>query len=108
MGPGSKNPRPEGISVRDAYRAIRSWYQANISRFGSDPEKGPHAEASKAYVASMPPPGKATHEEMLDALSRVIFKDLEWAYHESDGKHEMADYAHAAFATEGTSPFESA
>ena len=26
MGPGLKDPRPHGISVSDAYRAIRSWY----------------------------------------------------------------------------------
>jgi hypothetical protein len=43
---------------------------------------------------------------MLDALRRVIYRDLEWAYHESDGKYKMGDYAHAAFETEKTNPFE--
>jgi hypothetical protein len=56
MGIDSKNARPTGISVRDAYRAIRSWYQTNINRFGMDPQKAAHAEASKSYVGSMPSP----------------------------------------------------
>jgi hypothetical protein len=54
----------------------------------------------------MPPPERATREEMIDALRRVIYRDLEWAYHESDGKYKMAAYAQAAFDTEGISPVE--
>jgi hypothetical protein len=42
---------------------------------------------------------------MEDTLRRVLSRDLEWAYHESDGRFKMAAYAHAAFETVGVNPF---
>jgi hypothetical protein len=103
MALSSDDSRPVGISIRDAYRAIRAWYQANAD-FDSDPQMAEHAAASKAYVLSLPSAEKATRDEMIDALRRVIYRDLEWAYHQSDGKYKMAAYAEAAFKTEGVSP----
>lgn len=67
---------------------IRDWYQANINRT--------EAAKSRPYIASLPPVEEATRDQMIDAMQRVISRDLEWAYHESDGKYKMAAYAHAA------------
>lgn len=103
MGLNSDDPQPVGISIRDAYRAMRTWYQANVD-FDDDPQMAEHAAASKAYVLSLPSAAKATREEMIDALRRVIYRDLEWAYHQSDGKYKMAAYAEASFKAEGVSP----
>jgi len=103
MGLNSDDPRPVGISIRDAYHAIRAWYQANVD-FDNDPQMAEHAAASKAYVLSLPSAERATRDEMIDALRRVIYRDLEWAYHQSDAKYKMAAYAEAAFKTEAVSP----
>ncbi len=105
MGLDSDDPRPEGIALRDAYAAIRSWYQTNVDRFQGDPQRGEHAKAVRAYVASMPQPKNASRDDMLGAFRRVLMGDLEWAYHESDGKYKMAAYAQAAVDAAGVNPF---
>jgi hypothetical protein len=105
MGLDSTDPLPDGISIKDAYAAIRTWYQANVDVCASDPQRGQYAAESKAYVESLPPPDQATQEEMEDLLRRVLSRDLEWAYHQSDGRYKMAAYAHAAFQTAGVNPF---
>jgi hypothetical protein len=99
------DPRPDGISIKDAYAAIRAWYQANVDIYASDPQRGHHAVASKAYIESLLASDRATQKEMEDTLRRVLADDLEWAYHESDGRFKMAAYAEAAFETAGVNPF---
>ena len=42
---------------------------------------------------------------MTDTLRRVLSRDLEWAYHESDGAYKMAAYAFAGLETAGEEPF---
>ena len=108
MGLDSSDPLPDGISYKDAYTAIRTWYQANVDRYAMDPidpQKGQYAADSKAYVESLPAPPQATLDQIKDTLSRVLAKDLEWGYHESDGRFKMAAYAHAAFEAAGEDPF---
>jgi hypothetical protein len=96
---------PVDISFEDAYAAIRSWCQANIDLYCLDPERGEHAAESKGYIESLPPPDRASQGEMEDTLRRVLCRDLEWTYHESDGRFKMAAYAHRAFMTAGADPF---
>jgi hypothetical protein len=105
MGLAPDDRLPEGISIRDAYAAIRIWYQANVDLYAVDPQRGDYVVESKAYIESLPPPEQWTREAMEDTLQRVLSRDLEWGYHESDGKFKMAAYAHAAFATAGINPF---
>lgn len=95
MGLDTEDRLPVGISLEDAYAAVRKWYQANTDRLMSDERLGSHAAASKPYVDSLPPPDRASPDEMRDCLTRVIARDLEWGYHESDGSYKMAAYAHA-------------
>ena len=45
--------RPEGISLRDAYKKIRTWYQANKSSM-PDPESD-YGKASAALIDALPP-----------------------------------------------------
>jgi hypothetical protein len=104
MGLDSDDERPDGISIEDAYKAIRSWYRANVDSYASDPQRGRYATDSKVYIESLPPRDRATPSEMEDTLLRVLSRDLERAYHLSDGQFKMAAYAQAAFETAGRSP----
>jgi len=101
----SDDALPVGISPIDAYRAIRAWYQANTDRIALDPDRGGPAAAAKPYVDGMPAAEVATNEQMTDAFRRVLTRDLEWAYHDSDGSYKMAAYAQAACETAGIRPF---
>ena len=106
MGLMTDDPRPIGISLQDAYAAIRSWYQANIDRLAADPDRGISAKAAKNYIASMPTAGDATRDEMIDAFRRVIAGNLEFAYHDADDKYKMAAYAWAACDAGGINPLK--
>jgi hypothetical protein len=79
MGLDSDDERPDGISIEDAYKAIRSWYQANVDSYASDPQRGRYATDSKVYIESLPPRDRATRSEMEDTLLRVLSRDLEIA-----------------------------
>jgi hypothetical protein len=105
MGLNSSDALPTDISFEDAYAAIRSWYQANVDRFASDPERGHFPARSKAYIESLPSPSEAAPSVIRQVLRHVIAGDLEWGYHESDGQFKMAAYAHAAFDAAGVDPF---
>jgi hypothetical protein len=105
VGLASDDAKPDGITVEEAYGKIRSWYQANVDRYEADGSQGSHAQEAKAYINSLPPSETADRGEMKDTLFRVLCRDLEWGYHESDGDYKMAAYAHAAFETEGEDPF---
>jgi hypothetical protein len=96
MGLGADDPRPEGITLEDAYAAVRTWLQANIDRLSNDPIKGANAVAAKPYIESLRPPTEVTRDEMRGVLQQVMTGRLEWAYHESDGRYKMAAYASAA------------
>ena len=101
MGLSSDDARPVGMAPRDAYAAIRSWYQANIDRLAADPDRGMSARAAKGYIASMPAPEGVTPDEIADACRRVISGNLEFAYHDSDERYKMAAYAFAALDAAG-------
>lgn len=104
MGLQSDDARPDGIALGDAYAAIRTWYQANVDRLAADPDRGTYPAAAKSFVASMPAAHVATRDEMVDTFRRVIAGDLEWAFHETDGRYKMAAYAWAACDAAGIDP----
>ena len=105
MGLDSDDRLPEGISFRDAYSAVRTWYQSNLEQLKADERSESHAKAASAYIESLAPPAEASEVEMKDCLRRVLCRDLEFGYHESDGAYKMAAYAHAAFKTADEDPF---
>jgi len=96
---------PEGISFKDAYAAVRAWYQANVDDLAADERRGSYAEGARQFILSRPAPEDASEAEMKDVLRRVLSRDLEFAYHDSDGNYKMAAYAHAAFDAAGENPF---
>jgi hypothetical protein len=104
MSLDSDDELPNGISLSDAYAAIRAWYQSNVDRFAADPDRGRYPQASKPYITSMPSPENATREQMVDAFRRVIAAALEGGYHKSDGRYKMAAYAIAASNAAGIDP----
>ena len=105
MGLDPSDPLPDRISCEDAYAAIRTWYQANVDRYAMDLQKAQHVVASKSYVESLPMPDQATPDDIKNTLRQVLVGDLEWGYHESDGRFKMAAYAQAAFEAAGADPF---
>ena len=105
VGLNENDARPEGISVRDAYAAVRVWYQGNVDRFAEDPRRGRYAAEAKAYIQALPAPDEATLAQMQNTLRRVLSSDIEWGYHETDGQYKMAAYAFAAFEAAGVEPF---
>lgn len=105
MGLGSSDLLPDGISYKDAYAAIRTWYQANVDRYAMNPQRGRYAAESRAYIESCPTPDQATLDDIKKTLRQVLAGGLEWGYHESDGRFKMAAYAQAAFKAAGEDPF---
>lgn len=96
MGLDPDDPKPVGITLRDAYEKIRTWYQARVHG-----EDNPHAQRAAPFIDALPPEDKLTDLEIRTVLSEVILGQLEWAYDESDGEYKMAAYAHAALDAAG-------
>ncbi len=96
---------PDGISVKDAYAAVRAWYQANVNRLIAEGQRGSYPAAAKAYIESLPAPDSASESAMRNCLRQVLVGELEFGYHDSDGKFKMAAYAQAAFDAAGEDPF---
>src|SRR3989304_7914424 len=69
------DPRPEGISLRKAYSAIRKWYQKNIGL----PEQrgGNSARGSAALLRALPPSKPPSPLAFRAALTEGISGDLE-------------------------------
>jgi len=84
---------PDGISMRDAYAAVREWCTAHVD--DSEVPTG-LGERSRALVAAMPAAQDATDVEIRAVFGELIGGNLAWAYRKTDGTHRMAEYAHAA------------
>ena len=98
--------KPTGISLDDAYEAIRKWYQANIARIQPSGDKywdtnSDYYRKSEDLIRRLPPASQTSDIEKLAVLGEVCWNTLEWGYWESDGKYVMSDYARAAFETYG-------
>ena len=102
MGLLSSDRVPAGISVADAYSAIRVWYQNNVARV--DAYADDYGRRSSALVRALPATSTLSDVELRAVLREVLGGYLEWGYHESDGKYKMAAYAHAALEMSGIDP----
>jgi len=91
LNPG--DPRPTGLSERERYRKIWTWYRGNASKLASRTDD--YAKRSSDYVRQLADPASATPAQIADAFKQVQTGLLEWGYHESDGQYKMAAYAGA-------------
>jgi len=105
MALSKTDKRPAGISLSDAYAAIRDWYrnhpdpaQCSERRYSPD-----YAQSSARLITALPPAEGLADVEKIAVLCEVIRGHLEWAYHQSDGRYKMAAYAQAALETLGRS-----
>ena len=89
----------DGISLRDAYSAIRIWYQAHID----EPLKNGdvYRKNSAPLVRALPATSEMSDIEIVAVFAEVIAGRLEWAYEKCGDK--MAAYAKAALETKGRS-----
>ena len=93
MGLSSNDKKPTNISLSDAYTAVRTWYLANFGKLTG--HKDGYANHSLALIKALPSSPSSTLEARA-VLGEVVYGNLEWAYHESDGSYKMGAYAHAA------------
>lgn len=98
MGLLQTDQKPRGISLDDAYSAIRAWYIANVSKALARNDE--YGRRSAALIRALPPSAPGNLETRA-VLGEVIYGNLEWRYHESDGRYKMAAYAHSALETGG-------
>ncbi len=101
MGLSSTDSKPTGISLQNAYSAIRTWYQHNVAV--AQARGDAYGQASAALIQALPIAAALSDIEIVAVFREVIAGYLEWAYHQSDGQYKMAAYAHAALETIGRS-----
>lgn len=96
MALNPEDARPAGMSDRERYEKIRSWYQANVRKFASGKDhRAENVRHSIDYIDSLPPAEVASQQQIEGLFHEVRYSSLEWAYHESDGQYKMAAYAGA-------------
>ena len=101
MGLLPSDPKPTSISLEDAYRSVRDWYTANIPLLRERMGDRPDAQKSEGLIRALPTADTLSVLEIRAVLGEVIYGNLEWAYHESDGQFKMAAYSHAALEQAG-------
>ncbi len=101
MGLNTGDPKPEGISFKDAYTAIHNWYGSNVHLLAGRSDD--YARRSVALINALPEASTLSDLEFRAVFGEVIYGLLEWAYHKSDGRYKMAAYAHAALEAAGLS-----
>ena len=67
MALAQHDPMPSGISIRDAYSAVRDSYQMHAADDAS-----PHAQSSLSLVRVLPRPEQVTEVEARAILAEVI------------------------------------
>ena len=96
MALNSEDARPAGMSDRERYERIRSWYRANVRSVASgNDHRAENARRSIDYIDNLPPAELASSQQIEELFYEVRYSRLEWAYHESDGQYKMAAYAGA-------------
>ena len=82
------------IPFKRAYATIRAWYQTakpnTLTRF---PGQAIRLKRSRKLIDALPPVHTATHIEIISVFREVLMGRLEWAFNESDGIHQMSEYA---------------
>lgn len=99
MGLDLSDPKPEGISLQNAYIAIRDWYQSNVQQVVSKTDE--YSQRSASLIKSLPAVNSISELEIRAVLGEVIYGSLEWAYHKSNGQYKMAAYAYGALEAAG-------
>jgi len=101
MALGPSDPKPKGVSYRDAYTAIRNWYRGNAHNIQDRADE--YARHSAVLIDVLPLASALSDLEFRAIFGEVIYGLLEWGYHQSDGRYKMAAYAHAALEAAGLS-----
>jgi hypothetical protein len=99
MGLSQTDCKPEGITLNEAHAKVRHWYQNNKTKCGAQDQD--YVQRSFALIDHLPEPAVPSELEIRAVLGEVIYGNLEWAYHETDGDFKMAAYAHAALEQAG-------
>ena len=97
MALDSKDKRPVGITMAEAYSKISQWYKNNLDLIlnkGDD-----YSRHSVELIKHLLPSDKINDLEIKAIFGEVIFGYLEWAYHKDDGEYKMAAYALSALDT---------
>jgi hypothetical protein len=96
----STDPRPVGISLSDAYTAIRDWYQkhSDVNRHSERPCDPSYCRGSTALIKALPPAENLPDLEKRAVLREIYFglrghSYLQWGFHKSDGQFKMGAYA---------------
>jgi hypothetical protein len=93
MGLDPTDPKPEAITLAQAYESIRKWYTQNLPQLQKRPSGEDHANKSGNLIRALPPASKLNDIEVRAVLGEVIYGNLEWGYHQTDGHYKMAAYA---------------
>jgi len=101
MGLDATDRKPQGVTLAQAYENIRQWYAKNIALLQKPSGTGEYEKKSEALIEALPPAAQLTDLEIRAVLGEVIYGNLEWAYHKSDGHFKMAAYAHGALESAG-------
>ena len=101
MGLDSTDSKPKDMSLPQAYENIRRWYTQNLSLLQKRPGGVEYAKQSEALIKALPPASTLNDLEIRAVLGEVIYGNLEWAYHQTDGQYKMAAYAQGAIEAAG-------
>jgi hypothetical protein len=84
------------LSLVQAYECIQRWYSQNLQLLPQKCHNRKYCIKSEVLIRSLPSVTELNTIEIRAILSEVIAGYLEWAYHETDGKCKMSDYAYGA------------
>jgi hypothetical protein len=122
MGLDLTDTVPNDLTLSQAYESIRRWYSQSIRLLWKQKEisdedvramvllgvydriraTGEESRTkSEALILALAPADQLSELEIRAVLGEVIYGNLEWAYHQSDGQYKMAAYAKGALATAG-------
>lgn len=99
MPPSAQDSKLTGISIAEAYTAIKHWYLENLPLI--DWRSGRYYMRASALIRALPDADDLTDLEARAVFAEVLSGLLEWGYSESDGRFRMGEYAYAALKTAG-------
>lgn len=102
MGLNADDKMPIGMSLIDAYKSVRRWYSGSIPLLREKMGGSDYAKKSEALIHALPPASQLSELEIRAVLGEVIYGNLEWGFHQTDGNYKMSAYAFAALETAGT------
>lgn len=94
MNNPTDNPKWDHAHLREAYRAVRDWYQKHTEQVVLPNEGDQYRQASVPFVRALPPPSAMSELEIIAVFREVCLRHLEWAYGAGHGGPEMAKSVH--------------